>query len=93
MKVLTVDAHPDPKSFCHAVLEEFTAGLCDAGHSVRLPAGRLSADRLRVSIKRAMHLTAGAQRIAAAFKSAGGPAAAADGLEQLTGTTAIAAPR
>jgi NAD(P)H dehydrogenase (quinone) len=36
MKVLTVYAHPDPKSFCHAVLEEFTAGLRDAGHSVEV---------------------------------------------------------
>jgi NAD(P)H dehydrogenase (quinone) len=27
-----VYAHPNPKSFCHAVLEEFTKGLTDAGH-------------------------------------------------------------
>ena len=33
MKVLTIYAHPNPKSFCHAVLEEFTRGLADAGHS------------------------------------------------------------
>jgi NAD(P)H dehydrogenase (quinone) len=33
MKVLTVYAHPDPKSFCHAVLEQFTKGLEDAGHT------------------------------------------------------------
>jgi NAD(P)H dehydrogenase (quinone) len=33
MKVLTVYANPDPKSFCHAVLQEFTRGLQDAGHS------------------------------------------------------------
>ena len=33
MKVLTVYAHPDPRSFCHAVLERFTRGLEDAGHS------------------------------------------------------------
>ncbi|MGZ4386412.1 MAG: NAD(P)H-dependent oxidoreductase [Gaiellaceae bacterium] len=33
MRVLTVYAHPNPKSFCHAVLEEFTRGLADAGHS------------------------------------------------------------
>ena len=33
MKVLTVYAHPNPKSFCHAVLEEFTRGLEDAGHT------------------------------------------------------------
>lgn len=32
MKVLTVYAHPNPASFCHAVLEQFTKGLADAGH-------------------------------------------------------------
>jgi NAD(P)H dehydrogenase (quinone) len=32
MKVLTVYAHQNPRSFCHAVLERFTAGLADAGH-------------------------------------------------------------
>ena len=33
MKVLTIYAHHDPHSFCHGVLEQFTAGLHDAGHS------------------------------------------------------------
>jgi NAD(P)H dehydrogenase (quinone) len=33
MRVLTVYAHPDPKSFCHAILQQFTKGLEDAGHS------------------------------------------------------------
>jgi NAD(P)H dehydrogenase (quinone) len=33
MRVLTVYAHPNPKSFCHAILEEFTRGLADAGHA------------------------------------------------------------
>lgn len=33
MKVLTVYAHPNPKSFCHAILQRFTKGLEDAGHS------------------------------------------------------------
>jgi NAD(P)H dehydrogenase (quinone) len=33
MKVLTVYAHPNPNSFCHAVLDQFTAGLKDAGHT------------------------------------------------------------
>ena len=33
MKVLTVYAHNNPRSFCHGVLERFTAGLADAGHS------------------------------------------------------------
>jgi NAD(P)H dehydrogenase (quinone) len=32
MRVLTVYAHPNPKSFCHAILERFTKGLEDAGH-------------------------------------------------------------
>lgn len=32
MKVLTVFAHPGTRSFCHAVLERFDAGLRDAGH-------------------------------------------------------------
>ena len=33
MRVLTVYAHPEPKSFCHAILEKFTKGLEDAGHT------------------------------------------------------------
>lgn len=33
MKVLTIYAHHNPHSFCHGVLERFTAGLHDAGHS------------------------------------------------------------
>jgi NAD(P)H dehydrogenase (quinone) len=33
MNVLTVYAHPNPRSFCHAVLEQFTKGLKDAGHT------------------------------------------------------------
>ncbi len=33
MKVLTVFAHPNRKSFCHAVLGQFTQGLKDAGHT------------------------------------------------------------
>ena len=32
MNVLTIYANPNPKSFCHAVLEQFTKGLADAGH-------------------------------------------------------------
>lgn len=32
MRVLTVYAHPNPRSFCHAVLERFTRGLADGGH-------------------------------------------------------------
>jgi len=32
MKILIVYAHSNPKSFCHALLEQFTKGLEDAGH-------------------------------------------------------------
>lgn len=33
MKVLTVYANPNPRSFCHSVLEQFCLGLKDAGHT------------------------------------------------------------
>jgi len=33
MKVLIVYANPSPKSFCHAILEQLTTGLEDAGHT------------------------------------------------------------
>src|SRR5512147_982999 len=33
MKVLTVYANPNPRSFCHAILEQFSRGLQDAGHT------------------------------------------------------------
>ncbi len=33
MRVLTVIAHQNPKSFCHSVLGRFSEGLGDAGHS------------------------------------------------------------
>lgn len=33
MKVLTIYANHNPRSFCHAVLDRFCAGLKDAGHS------------------------------------------------------------
>lgn len=33
MKVLTVYAHHNPRSFCHAILERFSAGLADGGHA------------------------------------------------------------
>lgn len=32
MRVLTIYAHHNPHSFCHAVLESFCAGLAEAGH-------------------------------------------------------------
>jgi len=33
MRVLTVYAHPNPKSFCHAILRQFTRGLEESGHT------------------------------------------------------------
>jgi len=33
MNILTVYANPNPKSFCHAILEQFTHGLEEAGHT------------------------------------------------------------
>jgi NAD(P)H dehydrogenase (quinone) len=33
MNILTVYAHPNPKSFCHAILQQFTKGLEEAGHT------------------------------------------------------------
>ena len=32
MRVLAVYAHPNPNSFCHALLDRFSEGLADAGH-------------------------------------------------------------
>ncbi len=34
MKVLVTIAHPDPNSFNQAILEKFTGGLAEAGHTV-----------------------------------------------------------
>jgi NAD(P)H dehydrogenase (quinone) len=34
--ILTVYAHPNPKSFCHAILQQFTKGLEDAGHTYEI---------------------------------------------------------
>jgi len=33
MKVLTIYANPNPRSFCHAILEQFSQGLKTAGHT------------------------------------------------------------
>jgi UDP:flavonoid glycosyltransferase YjiC (YdhE family) len=52
-----------------------------AGAGTRLPARRLRADRLRSKVREAIARRDGAQRIAAAFAAAGGPAAAADAFE------------
>ena len=50
---------------------------------VRLPARKLTPDRLRDAVRRAIELRPGAERIAAAFAAAGGAVAAANELEAL----------
>jgi UDP:flavonoid glycosyltransferase YjiC (YdhE family) len=52
-----------------------------AGAGTRLPAGRLTRERLRDKIREAMGCAEGAGRVAAAFRAAGGAAAAADAIE------------
>ena len=54
-----------------------------AGVGVRLPLRHLKVDRLMTAIRAAIELRPGAERIARAFAHAGGPAAAADALEEL----------
>ncbi|HEX8207882.1 MAG TPA: nucleotide disphospho-sugar-binding domain-containing protein [Solirubrobacteraceae bacterium] len=60
--------------------------VADAG--TRLPAGRLTPDRLRAKVREAMTKRAGAERIAQAFAAAGGPAKAADAFERRLGQPA-----
>ncbi|HEY6058868.1 MAG TPA: nucleotide disphospho-sugar-binding domain-containing protein, partial [Candidatus Limnocylindrales bacterium] len=56
-----------------------------AAAGVLLPRRQFRPDRLRDAVRRAIELRPGAERIAAAFAKAGGPAAAADALEGLVG--------
>jgi MGT family glycosyltransferase len=53
--------------------------VADAG--TRLPAERLTPERLRVKVLEAMKMVDGATSVAAGFKAAGGPTAAADAIE------------
>ncbi len=53
-----------------------------AGAGVRLPARRLAPGRLRSAVRAAMTMRPGAERVAAGFRSTGGPGAAADALER-----------
>jgi MGT family glycosyltransferase len=56
-----------------------------AGAGSRLLASRLRPERLRRVVREAMSKKAGAERIASAFATAGGPNAAVDALEELRG--------
>jgi UDP:flavonoid glycosyltransferase YjiC (YdhE family) len=57
----------------------------------RLSAKRLTAGRLRAKVLEAMTMADGAARVAAGFKAAGGPTAAADAIEDRL-LTALSAP-
>jgi MGT family glycosyltransferase len=52
------------------------------GAGTRLPASRLTPERLRDEVRQARTCREGALRVAAAFKEAGGPAAAAEAIEE-----------
>ncbi len=52
-----------------------------AGAGTRLPASRLTPDRLRLKAREALTKAEGARRLAQAFAAAGGPRAAADAFE------------
>jgi MGT family glycosyltransferase len=54
-----------------------------AGAGVRLPARKLTPERLLAAVERALECRAGAERLAATFAAAGGASAAADALEAL----------
>lgn len=54
-----------------------------AGAGVSLQKGKLRPDRLRQAVREAMQMKAGAQRLAEAFRKAGGAVAAADAVEAL----------
>jgi MGT family glycosyltransferase len=53
-----------------------------AGAGTRLPARRLSAERLRAKVREAMAHADGARRVADGYAAAGGPSAAADAVER-----------
>lgn len=48
---------------------------------IRLPARRLTPERLKAAVKAAMAMTEGAKRVAAGYSAAGGASAAADAIE------------
>jgi UDP:flavonoid glycosyltransferase YjiC (YdhE family) len=54
-----------------------------AGAGTRLPAARLSPERLRDKVAAAMRMRSGSRKVAEAFAAAGGPVAAADAIENL----------
>ena len=49
MKVYIIYTHPNPKSFNHAILESFTKGLAEAGHSFEI--SDLYADNFKADLE------------------------------------------
>ena len=64
-----------------------------AGAGARLPAKRLSPERLRDRVRQAMRRREGARLVADAYRATGGPTAAADSLEDLVGSRSSAPAR
>jgi MGT family glycosyltransferase len=62
---------------------EVTRRVEVANAGVRLPASRLSSDRLRAAVHRAIGMCEGAAQVAEGFRSAGGAASACEALERL----------
>jgi MGT family glycosyltransferase len=58
-----------------------------AGAGTRLPAKRLTPERLREKVRRAMACGDGARQVSAGYVAAGGPTAAADAIERRLGVT------
>lgn len=63
-----------------------------AGAGTRLPAKKLTVERLRAKVTEASTMTAGAERVADGFRAAGGPRAAADAVEARLLADQVASP-
>ncbi len=66
---------------------EVAARVVHAGAGVRIAKGKLSPERLREAVHRAVGMADGARRVAAGYRAAGGAPAGADAVEALLGTT------
>ncbi|WP_413249320.1 glycosyltransferase [Sinomonas flava] len=66
---------------------EVAARVVHSGAGVRIAKGKLSPERLREAVHRAVGLADGARRVAAGYRAAGGALAGADAVEALVGAT------
>ncbi len=74
-----------PRAWCRSAVTSSTwrAASRWRGAGVRLHHKRLTPDRLRSAVRKAVGMRAGAERVAQAFAAAGGSSAAADAIEEL----------